>query len=144
MNPRFFLVRHGRAEKGSGADAERRLTPAGREEVRELARALGADLSLARVRTSPVVRARETAEILGAETGAPVEEDDALSPGRSSGKRILELGRRAPPGTALVGHNPELAEAIAVAAGQTEMAVPAGTIAAFDGEAKLLWMRAPR
>ncbi len=144
MKPRFYLVRHGQAEKGAGSDASRRLTPAGRDQVRELARALGSDLSPARVRTSPLARARETAEILAVETGAPLEEDEALGPGRSSGEQLLALGRQAPPGTALVGHNPEVAEAIAAATGRSEAEVSPGAIAAFDGEAKLLWMRAPR
>ncbi len=142
MEPRFFLVRHGQAEK-SGSDTDRRLTPAGREELRELVRRLGAGLSLAQVRTSPSARARESGEILAAETGAPLEEDEALAAGRSSGREILALGRRSPPGTALVGHNPEMAEAIAIATGRSKVGIPPGAIAAFDASARLLWLHTP-
>ncbi len=143
MKPRFFLIRHGKAEKGSGPDAERRLTHAGRDQVRQLFRALGPQLSPAQVRTSPLVRARETAEILAAETGAALAEDGALAAGHSSGRKILALGKRSAPGTALVGHNPEMAEAIAIGSGRGEAEMPPGTVAAFDAQARLLWLRSP-
>ena len=143
MSAHFFLVRHGKAEKGHGPDAARRLTPRGREQVARLARLLGSKLSVVKIETSPLARARETAEILETVTGAVVEEETALAAGSSSGREILAIGRRAPRGTALVGHNPEFAEAVALAGGEDDLHVPPGTIAAFDQKAKLLWVRAP-
>ncbi len=146
MRQRFYLVRHGEAEKGTGAsDAERRLTPAGRAAFEALARALAPSVRLARILTSPYRRARETAAILGAATGVPVEVELALAAGRSTGPELLALARAAGGGVALVGHNPEMAEAVILAAGRDEK-VPAGAVAAVEartGGPRLAWLRTP-
>ena len=146
MRQRFYLVRHGEAEKGTGAsDAERRLTPAGRAAFEALARALAPSVRLARIVTSPYRRARETAAILGAATGVPVEVELALAAGRSTGPELLALARAAGGGVALVGHNPEMAEAVILAAGRDEK-VPAGAVAAVEagtGGPRLAWLRTP-
>jgi phosphohistidine phosphatase len=142
----FYLVRHAKAEEASkGGDAARRLTADGRRRFEALARALAPRLGVARILTSPLVRARETAEVLAAVTGAPVEEEPALASGRSSAGEVLALAHAAGNGVALVGHNPELAEAIALAAGRDEMVRP-GTVAAVEarrGGAVLAWIEAP-
>jgi phosphohistidine phosphatase len=146
MTARFFLVRHGRAQASHpGGDAARRLLPEGRAELLAHARALGPDLALVRIATSPFARARETAEILARVTGAPVEEEEALASGRSTGAELLRLGARLGAGAALVGHNPEIAQAIAAAVGR-ELAVPPGAVAAVDADGagfRLAWLRAP-
>jgi phosphohistidine phosphatase len=144
---RFLLVRHGRAEANNkGGDAARRLLLEGREELTEHFRALSwDDHAIERIVTSPFVRARETAELLSAATGAPVEEEEALASGKSTGADLLRLGARLGAGTALVGHNPEFAQAIAAAAGR-ELAVPPGSVAAIEAEGggfRLAWLRAP-
>ena len=92
-----------------------------------------------RIVTSPFRRAVETATLLAEITGAPIEEDPALASGASTGTQLLALARRLGPGTALVGHNPELGEAIALAAGH-EVEVPPGTIAAVSPRGRLTWM----
>jgi phosphohistidine phosphatase len=143
---RFYLVRHARAEaKGPGDDATRRLSPEGREGFAAHARNVASRLSLSRIATSPLVRARETAGLLAAATGAPVAEEDALASGVSSGREILALGRRLGRGSALVGHNPEVQEAVALAAGRDVDARP-GAIAAIDADERgyrLAWLEAP-
>lgn len=143
---RFHLVRHGDAAPGDArGDAARRLTPAGRDRFAALAAALAGRLPLARIATSPLARARETAALLGAATGASVEDEPALASGASSGRELLALGLRLGGRTALVGHNPELAEAIALAAGR-QVEVRPGTVAAieWDGAAfRLAWLEAP-
>jgi phosphohistidine phosphatase len=144
---RFFLVRHGRAEASNpGGDAARRLLLEAREELTEHFRALEWDeLELDRILTSPLVRARETAELLTAATGAPLEEEEALASAKSSGPELLRLGARLGRGVALVGHNPEMAEAISAAAGR-KVDVPPGSVAAIDVEGegfRLVWLRAP-
>ncbi len=143
---RFYLVRHAAAEpKDARGDAARRLTFEGRASFAAHARALGAELSVARVVTSPLARARETAELLAAATSAIVAEEESLSPGESSGGEILGLGRRLGPGSALVGHNPELADAVARAAGRS-LEVSPGAVAAIDAEGtgyRLAWLRPP-
>lgn len=142
--PRIYLVRHAKAEKSSpsGGDAARRLTPEGRSRFAAHARALA--LPLRRIVTSPLARARETADLLAAATGAPVEEDGALASGASTGKELLALARRKGDGTALVGHNPEIAEAIGLA-GAVD-AVPPGSVAEVeldDSGVALAWLRMP-
>ncbi len=145
MSQVCYLVRHAEAEKGSGGpDAERRLTPSGRAAFEALARALAPSVRLARIVVSPYRRARETAEILAAATGAPVVIESALGPGRCSGAEVLALAHAAGGGVARVGHNPEMAEAVILAAGG-DRAVPPGTVAAVEAGPgwRLAWLRAP-
>jgi phosphohistidine phosphatase len=144
---RFYLVRHGRAEaQSSGGDVARRLTAEGRAQFEQHAHALARELVLARILTSPFARARETADLLSGATGAPVDDEPALGSGASSGAEVLRLGERLGAGVALVGHNPELADAISVAAG-SRLEVPPGSVAAIDADRagfRLAWLEAPR
>ena len=117
-----YLVRHGTAAGGSD-DRTRPLTPEGRAEVAATARALvarGAEVT--QIRHSGLVRARETAEILGgvltpaggirATTGlAPEDDPDVLA---------AELGLVAAP-LMLVGHLPHLARLTAALVGGAEL-----------------------
>lgn len=144
---RLFLVRHGQAEPSHPlGDAARRLTPEGRAAFRSRAAELAPEMRLARILTSPYQRARETAEILAAASGAAVEADDALASGRSDARELVRIARVRGDGTALVGHNPELSEAVALVAGR-ELPFPPGSIACLEvgaGEAcwpRLAWLR---
>jgi phosphohistidine phosphatase len=141
-----YIVRHAKAEKEAPrGDAARRLTPDGRRRFQALLETLDGRLAPSRVVTSPLVRARETAELLAAATGVEVQQDEALASGASRGSELLAIARRAGAGTALVGHNPEVAEAIAIAAG-AEQHVRPGTIAAVElarGGARLVWLATP-
>lgn len=144
MTVRFYLVRHGRAEaRHPGGDRARRLLPEGRAAFAAHAGVL--HLALARIATSPYARAAETAALLAEATGAPVEEDAALGSGESDGRGLLRHGRFLGDRAALVGHNPELAEAVALAAGR-QVEVPPGSVAAIDedgGAFRLAWIRSP-
>ena len=137
-----WLVRHARAEKDApGGDAARRLTAGGRAEFVQKARRLGAGLRPVRILTSPFTRARQTAELLSAACGGvEVEEDPRLAGGASSGAELLALARREGRGVALVGHNPELAEAVALAGEGRDDEVPPGAVAALDGAGRLAWL----
>jgi phosphohistidine phosphatase len=139
-------VRHGEAEpKDDRGEAARRLTGTGRARFAAHAALLAGRLRLSRIVTSPLVRARETADLLARATGAAVEEEPALAPGASSGREVLALGRRLGAGVALVGHNPEVGEAISIAAG-SPVEVRPGVIAAIDADAqgfRLAWLEAP-
>jgi phosphohistidine phosphatase len=142
---RLYVVRHGSAEGTAASDAARRLTADGRARFAALARALAPRLAVSRVLSSPLLRARETGDLLAAATGAPVEEEAALASGASTGRELLALGRRLGAGVALVGHNPEIAEAIAIAAGGAREVRP-GTVAAIDVHAagfRLAWLEGP-
>ncbi len=146
MAGRVYLVRHADAAPRTTTDAARPLTPAGRARFEGHARALAPELALTAIRTSPLERARETAALLAAATGAPVDEEPALASGGSSGHDLIALARRVPSGTALVGHNPEVAQAVALAAGR-DLPVPPGAIAALElapgGAVALAWIRLP-
>lgn len=142
---RVYLVRHARAEPQRGDDAARRLTAEGRAEFHRLLAALGGRLAPRRVVTSPYVRALQTAQLLASGTGAPVAEDARLASGASGGPELVAMLLAAAPGTALVGHNPEIAEALARVAGK-DLEVKPGAIAALDVDGKelrLAWLEAP-
>ena len=145
MKKTFYLVRHAEAERGTSTpDAERQLTPAGRAAFEALARTLAPSVKLVRIVASPYRRARETGAILAAATGARLQVDAALAPGRCTGPEVLALARTAGGGVALVGHNPEMAEAMILAAGG-DRAVPPGTVAAVETgpDGRLAWLRTP-
>lgn len=144
---RLYLVRHAQAEPNHPlGDSARRLTAEGRAGFRARAEALAAEARLYRILTSPYTRARETAELLGAATGAPVEAEEALGSGRSSAEELIRIARVRGDGTALVGHNPEVFDAVARVAGR-EQPVPPGTIACLEveeddaGWPRLAWLR---
>jgi len=143
---RAYLVRHARAEGSHPqGDSARRLTGEGRAAFEALLADLAAELAVTRILASPFARARETAELLARATGAPVVAEEALASGRAGGHELLALAASAGAGAALVGHNPELAEAVSLAAGRAEE-VPPGAIAlvewAPDGP-RIAWVRKP-
>ncbi len=147
MPHRVYLVRHAKAEPGGASidDAARRLTVEGRRRFNLLLGGLGARLSVRRIVTSPFVRARQTAELLASATGASIAEDERLASGASEGTELLAMVREAAADTALVGHNPEIAEAVAKVAGK-DLEVKPGAVAALDVEGKdvrLAWLEAP-
>jgi phosphohistidine phosphatase len=142
---RFHLVRHAKAEPQYVADAARQLTPEGRDRFAAHAASLAVELSLTRIVASPFARAVQTAELLAQATGAALEVQGALASGASSGAQLLALARQLGHGVALVGHNPEIAQAVAIAAGD-DLDVPPGTVAAIDADADgftLAWLRTP-
>jgi phosphohistidine phosphatase len=139
----FYLIRHARAESAApGGDEGRGLTAEGRDAFRETVASLAGRLQVKRIYTSPFLRARQTGDLLAAITGAPLEEEEELASGAMTGREILRLGAELGAGAALVGHNPELAEAVALAAGR-DVKVPPGTVAAIDLEGRLAWMARP-
>jgi phosphohistidine phosphatase len=146
VNSAVYLVRHAEAGAGrDGRDSDRKLTERGRAGFERLLASLGPTLHVKRVFSSPFLRAQETAQMLGRVAGAPAEPLDDLASGHASGREMLALARQAGPGAALVGHNPEIAEAIALASGSPGP-VPPGTIAALDlsrQRPRLLWLRSP-
>jgi phosphohistidine phosphatase len=114
----LYLVRHGIATERTATettpDADRELTPDGIRKVRRNARALhrlGVELDA--VWTSPLKRARQTAELLAAELGVSsrLTALDALQPSGSFDAVVAELRLHADlRGVGLVGHEPYLGE----------------------------------
>ena len=103
---RLYLVRHAKAAPGE-PDALRKLTPAGEERARELGQSLAADgVRPAVILTSPLVRARQTADELGRALDTPVEVDERLAPGATvDAVREAVAGRGETVMT--VGHQPD-------------------------------------
>src|SRR6187551_451703 len=113
----LMLVRHAVAEDEHPlGDEARALTSEGRAAFRPHARKLARLTPMAGIVTSPLVRAVQTAEILAEAFGlARVEVHPALLPRRDAPKRIFQLARELGAGWMLVGHNPSLARAAALA-----------------------------
>jgi len=112
---RVLLVRHAAAVDRlafEGADADRPLTAEGARRFRRAARALAARLpEIQAIASSPLVRARETADLLAAElAGAPERLDlGALEPDARAAATLAWLrSRRELDTVALVGHEPQL------------------------------------
>jgi phosphohistidine phosphatase len=110
----LYIIRHGLAgEHGSYAnDAERPLTPEGQHKTQQVAKRLKAiDLSFHLILTSPLVRAKQTAEILQ-EVGLSqhLEESDFLAPGGDFEEWLdwLAAWRSNKTSLAIVGHEPDL------------------------------------
>jgi phosphohistidine phosphatase len=106
-----FLVRHAHAEKGE-PDAVRALSQRGRDEAGALAKQLAEhDARPELVLTSPLVRARQTAEAIADAIGVELRVDERLSPGATAElvrAAIREVDGDGP--VAVVGHQPDLSE----------------------------------
>ncbi|MCC6683228.1 MAG: phosphohistidine phosphatase SixA [Phycisphaeraceae bacterium] len=163
----LYLLRHGIAESdsASGLDADRRLTDDGRAKTRKVVAALALRMSPPQViLSSPLVRARQTAELAGEAFGVPVEIWDVLG-GNHAGQILAELAQRQHQmtlpgslpgaGVMLVGHEPSLSEIIERLLGSSlpggvqmkkagcaalEVRFEAGQVAS----ALLLWLTTPK
>ncbi len=158
---KVLLIRHARAQERTapGAlarrDHARRLTEAGRKDMRRAAKGLrkiAPDLDI--LASSPLVRARETAEIVERVFGGPeITELAALAPGAVA-EELLNWLRDQRAGTvALVGHEPNLSRMAAYlltgeARGFLELKKGAACMLEFEsapaaGAGTLSWSLAP-
>lgn len=125
---KLYVMRHGPAEDvaPTGRDADRALTPSGRERVRDVAKLLSAEKEEPLVvLSSPLVRALQTAEIVANVTKLDerAKEDAALSgtvevrgemaPGKDAGALVQELVLRGKKRVMIVGHEPDLSMLVA-------------------------------
>ena len=131
-------MRHGLADRSAwdGSDFERPLTPAGQERMAREAEAiaqLGLGLNL--ILTSPLVRARQTAEIVAdrLEMRDRLQEVERLGLGfgPTALRRILadlpDVDR-----LLLVGHEPSFSQTIAAITGGTHVVCKKGSLARVD------------
>jgi phosphohistidine phosphatase len=117
---RLLIVRHAKAEPGS-PDELRRLTAAGREQARALGGRLRAEGFVPdAVVSSPLVRARETAEALG--LGEPLI-DEVLAPGAAP-EDVRDAARSRGETVIVVGHQPDCGQAVAAFTGKPEPPFP--------------------
>ena len=120
----LYLVRHGvAAERGDDwpDDTKRPLTTTGVSRFREVVDGLvWFGVGLDEIYSSPLVRARQTADLLSAGIGErpPVRILDELTPGHDVARVLAELGKRVKRRrVALVGHEPDLGELAAALLG---------------------------
>ncbi len=148
---RLFFLRHGDAEdrQPGRPDAARRLTPSGIQELELAARGmLGLDLRLDVILTSPLVRARETADIVARSLAceAHVQEVPALGGGCGLGDLQALLADQAPRARVLlVGHEPDFSTLVGTLIGGGHVRVAKASLACLDvqrvepGGAELRW-----
>jgi phosphohistidine phosphatase len=150
----IYLIRHAHAEAASGGpDEDRPLSPQGRSEAEILGLALKKlEAPVAKILSSPFLRARQTGEILARGLGVPLEIRDRMASGASPGD-LLDVIRGEARGThlALVGHNPE----IGILSALIVAMVPGGTVSFKPGSVccveldpdkqagRLVWFRNP-
>jgi len=105
----LFLVRHAHSDPGE-PDELRPLSARGRGEAQALAERLAAHSTPPRlVLTSPLLRARETAEAVAEATAAELRIDERLAPGASAEKLQESVDGESGP-VAAVCHQPDCSE----------------------------------
>jgi phosphohistidine phosphatase len=155
----LYLIRHGLAEERGEAwpdDTKRPLTEEGMTKLRKSARALERlGISFDVIIASPLVRTRQTAELIAAgfEPKPHIVAAESLAPGGSSAAVIADLEKHARrERVALVGHEPGIGELAARLIGSRH-AVPfkKGGVCRIDvaslppsGPGELRWLLTPK
>jgi phosphohistidine phosphatase len=111
----LYIMRHGTAEAASpnGDDAARRLTPSGKEKIRQAAGGLRAlKIAISLILTSPLERAAETAETVAETLGNGVPRPEVLAD-LAAGTAPAEIAAalrhfREHKDLLIVGHEPSL------------------------------------
>jgi phosphohistidine phosphatase len=155
----LYLIRHGvAAERGENYpdDTKRPLTSEGMQKLRKEAKALVAlDVAFDVILTSPLVRTRQTAEIIAAGFRTPpaIVNMAALAPGGTHNAIIEELSKQQRKHKiALVGHEPGIGELAARLIGlRRALEFKKGAICRIDvaalpptGPGQLRWFITPR
>ncbi len=126
-----YLVRHADAAPGR-PDELRPLTAQGKEQSRELGSRLAADgIRGAPVLTSPLLRARETAEEIARAIGSAVVPDERLAPGATADDlraAVEGQGER----VVAVGHQPDCGRIAAELTGGPEPPFPKAGMVAIE------------
>jgi phosphohistidine phosphatase len=133
-------MRHGPAEEAasSGVDADRALTPVGRDRVRSVAAELAAaGEEPLHIVTSPLVRAVQTAEIVAittklAERGGSVDVRREAAPGGDNVKLAYRLAVEGTERVMLVGHEPDLSALLATLLGDFSRPMEKAMVVAID------------
>ena len=144
----LLFMRHGKAEekKPGMKDENRRLTDEGRQDVEFIARALPVKPSV--VYSSPLTRARETAEIIARLYGVDLKIVDELTPSKASLDSIRKL--ELVDNTLLVGHAPSIENIVSEIIGGGNVKLKAGAVAGVEleevgrGKGKLVFLITPQ
>ena len=122
---RVFLVRHAEAAPGE-PDELRPLTAAGRDAARELGERLAGEQPTVVV-SSPLLRARETAELIARACKVAAIADDNLAPGATT--ETLREATQDRAGTIVaVGHQPDCSDIVFELTGRDASFPPAGVV----------------
>jgi phosphohistidine phosphatase len=155
----LYLIRHGIAEERGDAwpdDAKRPLTEEGMSRMRKAARGLSRlGIAFDMVLTSPLVRARQTAEIVagGLAPRPTLANLESLAPDAGYAALMADLEKHArKPRIALVGHEPDIGELAARLIGsRRSIEFKKGAICRIDldeippsGPGQLRWFLPPK
>lgn len=152
---KIFFLRHalaGNRAEWKGDDAARPLTEEGIEKTKRTAATLAdLDLGLEVILTSPLVRARQTAEIVAAKLKVKLVEDARLAPGFDE-KKLRALCRDYANANALmvVGHEPDFSATISALIGGGRVVCKKGGLALVDlpnaqsRQGELVWLIPPK
>lgn len=151
----LYFLRHGAAvdqAPAGGSDADRPLSDEGAAEMEAEARGLERlnvrpDLLL----TSPLVRAQQTATIVGRVLGVQAQPAEALAPGCDLARLLGLLGEHsAAERVMVVGHEPDFSRLIGTLTGGSRVQLKKGGLARVDlaaleqGAGVLVWLLPPR
>lgn len=150
----LYLFRHAEAEAGSITlpDSARQLTKRGIERTRKAAgviKALG--LKPAHLYSSPLVRARQTADLLAEALGVEVEERAEVGPGFNA-QAAAQLVQNAGQDDQImfVGHEPDFSATVSAIIGGGWVEMKKGGLARIDVDnlqplrGTLVWLIAPK
>jgi phosphohistidine phosphatase len=155
----LYLIRHGLAEERGDAwpdDAKRPLTDDGISQLRKAARGLSRiGVSVEIVLSSPLVRARQTAELIagGLDPRPSLVNIDSLAPDGNFAAVMMDLEKHARKSrVALVGHEPAIGELAARLIGSRHpIEFKKGAVCRIDiedlppaGPGTLRWMLTPK
>jgi phosphohistidine phosphatase len=150
----LYFLRHGLADwpEWTRPDDERPLTEDGLSKMKAEAKAIKQlKLSLDVILSSPLVRARQTADLVAERLGLPVAESKLLAPGFNKDRlaKLLASYKDAK-AIMLVGHEPDFSATIASLIGGGRVAMKKGGLARVDIdsadslEGELVWLLAPK
>lgn len=150
----LYLVRHAHAVDDAARDDDRPLSADGRRQARDVGGALARQgVALARIVTSPLVRAVETAELVAVALGfdARLDVADALRPDggwKQLQREVLEplAGERA---VALVGHEPSIGHFLSKLLHEKGLSMQKGAVVRLDfadpdTRARVVWTLSPK
>lgn len=144
---KLYFFRHAIAEEGE-VDEKRELTPKGIERTRMSAHMLAAlAVKPTRIYSSPLVRARQTAELLAPTLDTAVQVRDELRPGfdiEAAQRLLADLPDDEE--VMLVGHEPDFSGVVSRIIGGGEIVMKKGGLARVDTDTikplrgKLIWL----
>ena len=111
----IYFLRHADAEDFAESDFDRKLTVKGLDQAARMGNfCLIHHIKPAAILTSPLVRARETASIVGRKLGVEPIVQDWIACGMSPSTLFEKLNARGKPESVMiVGHEPDMGDAIA-------------------------------